>query len=246
MLNFIRADLRRIFFRIPRVIGTLLVYAILFVVLFIIQKGGVTSVTFLELVSKFISYLPLIWGLFILIAIFADDFRAKTMQVAIGLRIPRSQIVIGKLIETIILTVFEISLLFLFTVGASIFMKAGLNASQIHELMVKFFMAGVNMVGYISLTMILMFFTQSTGGGRILYLALNGSIIYTILDIVSVFETLEPLRLTSFSLTYLLSVAEARWIIGIIDIRSWIGIILYLVISTILTIVLFRRRELEF
>ena len=246
MLNFIYADLRRIFFRVPRLIGTVLMYAALVLTLNISTLSGVTPVGFVSAVSMFVGISAIVWGLFILIAVFADDFKAKTMQVAIGLGIPRSKIVIGKLLETVILTTFELSVLFLSILIASVFLKAGLNVSQVQELFICCCMAGINVISYISLTMILMFFTQSTGGGRVLYLALTSTMVFLAVDLLTSVEALERLHIAKLTLHNILEVGRVRWIVGTFDLRLFAGIILYVVLATILTIVLFRKRELEF
>lgn len=246
MSNYICADLKRILFRAPRIILTLLIYAIMLIVVAFTYYSGWSSINFVKNVQQYILILPILLGLVEMIAVYADDFRAKTMQVAIGLGISRAKVVLCKLIEAAVLTVVDLVVLAAIMLGVASYLKAGLSPTQSKELLITLTMAGVSIISYISVTMILMFYNQGTGLGRIIYLALSAGIINAVLSLISVIEFLEPLHLDSYTLTSFLEVATARWIVGTFDVKSIIGILLYLAASTGITIFLFRKRELEF
>ena len=246
MSNYIYADLKRILFRAPRIILTLLVYAVFAAVTAFTYYTSWSSINFVKNAQTYIEFLPILLGLVEMIAVFADDFRAKTMQVAIGLGISRAKVVFCKLIEAAVLVAIDLAVLAAIVLGASSYLKAGLSPSQTNELLICLTMAGVSTISYISLTMILMFYNQSTGLGRILYLLLAVGIVSAAVSLIGIIEFLEPLRLESYTLSNFLSVARARWIVGTFDVKSIIGILAYIAGSTGLTIFLFRKRELEF
>lgn len=246
MSNYICADLKRILFRAPRIIMTLLIYAIMLCVAAFTYYTGWSSINFVNNIQMYILMLPIMLGLVELIAVYSDDFRAKTMQVAIGLGISRAKVVCCKLIEVILLAAIDIAVLAVLILGTAAFLEAGLSVAQNRELLVALLMAGVIIVGYISLTMIVMFYNQGTGLGRIVYLALACGGVSSLVQLTTLIDFLEPLRLDSLTLTHFLDVGRARLLIGIFDVKCFIGILLYIVASTGVTIFLFRKRELEF
>lgn len=246
MSNYICADLKRILFRLPRVIMTLLIYAIMLCVAAFTYYTGWSSINFVNNIQMYILMLPIMLGLVELIAVYSDDFRAKTMQVAIGLGISRAKVVCCKLIEVILLAAIDIAVLAVLILGTAVFLEAGLSVAQNRELLLALLMAGVIIVGYISLTMIVMFYNQGTGLGRIVYLALACGGVSSLIQLTALIDFLAPLRLDSLILTHFLDVGRARLLIGIFDVKCFIGILLYIVASTGVTIFLFRKRELEF
>ena len=97
MHNYVMTDFRRIGKRLPRILLVLAVYSILFIInLVTLTQGTLDSVNFVIMTESFIGGMPLMIGTIELIAVFSDDFKAKTMQVAIGIGIPRYKVVLSK------------------------------------------------------------------------------------------------------------------------------------------------------
>ncbi|MGL6269561.1 MAG: hypothetical protein ACRC2O_16625, partial [Chitinophagaceae bacterium] len=88
------------------------IYAILIIVLVIASKGQWNAVTFVLAVEQYIEFLPVLIGLVELISVFTEDFKAKTMQVAIGIGSPRYRIVLSKLIEMMLLVLVDLMFVF--------------------------------------------------------------------------------------------------------------------------------------
>ncbi|MDO4530430.1 MAG: hypothetical protein Q4C06_00480 [Bacillota bacterium] len=246
MINYICADLKRIMVRLPRVMMTLCVYAVLLIVVAVTYYTGWSSVNFIKNIQQYIGMVPVALGLIELIAVFSDDFKAKTMQVAIGLGISRTKVVLCKLIEMIVLAVVDAIIFAVLALGAAFILDAGLNPEQIREFGASISMMAISCVAYTSLTMIVMFYNQGTGLGRIVYLALSGGVVSLAITLIGLLKYLEALHLDSYTLTHFLSVAKARWVIGAPDIKPFIAILIYVAVSTAITAFLFRKRELEF
>lgn len=246
MSNYICADLKRILFRLPRIILTLLVYAVFAAVVAYTYYAQWSSINFVTNVQLYIEFLPILLGLVELIAVFADDFRAKTMQVAIGLGISRAKVVYSKLIEVVVLAAIDLAVLAVIILGVASYLEAGLSPAQSKELLIGLTMAGVTTISYISVTMILMFYNQSTGLGRILYLLLSAGMVSAVVSLIGVIEFLEPLNIESHTMSHYLSVTRARWIVGIFDVKAVIACLIYIAASTAITIFLFKKSELEF
>ena len=104
MLNYILADYKRVLSRIPRIVFVLL-YQAAFVIFLLIkhnQAAGIyTSVTLVDNASTiFGTWFIIVVCLIDFIQSFSFDFRAKTIQVALGIGISRLNVILAKLIQT--------------------------------------------------------------------------------------------------------------------------------------------------
>lgn len=63
------------------------------------------TVTYLIMARAFAGMLPMFFGLLVFIAVFSMDFKAKTMQVAIGTGLSRAEVVLAKTVEVFVITV---------------------------------------------------------------------------------------------------------------------------------------------
>lgn len=246
MSNYILADLKRIMIRVPRLIMMLLVYAVLVIIIAVTYRVSWNSVNFVLFIQKYISFLPIVLGMIELVAVYADDFKAKTMQVAIGIGLSRSRVVFCKQVELLVISILDLLIFAIIMLGGAFILDAGLTGAQVGELIVSLVMTSVTIISYTGLTMIVMFYSQGTGTGRIVYLALVTGLVAQVASLALSIKILAPLHLSSFTLEYALSVAKARLLLGSFDLKSFLTIAAYLVVSFILTSVLFKKRELEF
>lgn len=103
MCNYIGADIRRVLHK-PSFLGAIGTFAGLFALtVFIYFNPTFTAELYVTKISSFLSFFPLIVGLFVFLSVYADDFKCRSMQVAIGYGIPRGKIVLGKLLESAVL-----------------------------------------------------------------------------------------------------------------------------------------------
>ena len=61
--------------------------------------GNWNAVSYLSAISFPLSFMAMFLGLFDILAVFSEDFKAKTMQVAIGRGVSRTQVVLTKLLD---------------------------------------------------------------------------------------------------------------------------------------------------
>lgn len=99
MLDYITADYIRIMKRVPRIIG-LVLYFIAMIIFMMVRFNSTTSnwtsVSFVSATNSFIIFFSLFCGLFEFLSAISDDLKAKTMQVAIGLGISRSKLLLRR------------------------------------------------------------------------------------------------------------------------------------------------------
>lgn len=246
MFNYILADLKRIALRIPRALVMVAIYAILIIVLVIASKGQWNAVTFVLAVEQYIEFLPVLIGLVELISVFTEDFKAKTMQVAIGIGIPRYRIVLSKLIEMMLLVLVDLMFVFVIALITGAIMQVWPDGQQLMAILGNLFGTWMGAMAYASLTMILIFFTQGMGIATLLYLAFCGKIVYTLLDIIFSIEIITSLHLQRFTLTAMIQLFNSKILLGTFSTATFLGILLYIVLGYLGAVAVFNRRELDF
>lgn len=246
MLNYIRADLKRIFTRVPRLVVLFLCYAGLAAIILVLHNEQWNSVVFTSGVEQYIKFLTAGLGLLELISVYSDDFRAKTMQVAIGIGIPRRNVVICKITEVGILVLADLLLFgaIMFTMGG--ILKSDINADQTMELIAYLVKTWISILSYMSLSMILLFFTQSSGPGTLLYVGLSIGLLKGLFELLAGIDAIQFLHLNTYTLSALLNTFGTRLLVGIFHVPSFFGILVYFAAGNLLTIFLFQKRELEF
>lgn len=246
MANYIIADLKRISVRIPRLIALAAVYAVLVLLIFLSDRSALTSVTFVLFVGQYISYLPVILGTLALLAVYGDDFKARTMQVAIGIGITRSKVVICKLIEMMIVVLIDIFVLTAVVGISAAVLDMALTGEQVMEITAQLFTMWISIIAYSSLAMILLFFTQAAGIAVLLYIALSAKIVSSIVAFPLEIDALLRFHLNRYLLTPFLMRFKTHLVLGSFDVPTFLGVVVYIVAGVGIAIALFRKRELEF
>ena len=246
MINYIYADIKRIAKRLPRIIALIIVYAILLTVIAVTRSSNWNSVMFINAVEQYSLILPLVIGLVEIAAVYSDDFKAKAMQIAIGTGMPRRRVVLSKYLEIILLVLADVLICALLAFAAGAVLGADIDADQASELAMRFLGVWLNIISYLSLTMILMFYMQGTGGGTILYLVLSLHIINNLIGLVAGIKAIQFLHIDSYTLTSMLQAFTTRLYIGTFSAGRFAGIILYIVAGYTASAFVFSRRELDF
>ncbi|MGL4284045.1 MAG: hypothetical protein ACRCSI_10700, partial [Eubacterium aggregans] len=101
-------------------------------------------------VEQYIGFLTVMIGLVELLSVFSDDFKAKTMQVAIGLGIFRWCIVLCKLIEVMVLVLADLLIFALVVFIAAPFVRVAPNVQQVLEMMGNLFGVWLGIIGFSS------------------------------------------------------------------------------------------------
>lgn len=84
MTNYIKADIRRILHKNTFLIAVGIFLALYAGMVFIYFNPSFTADMYVAKITSYLSYFPLIVGLFVFMSVYADDFKCKSMQVAIS------------------------------------------------------------------------------------------------------------------------------------------------------------------
>ena len=199
--------------------------------------------------TSFLGYFPLIIGQIVFLSVYYDDFKSKSMQVAIGYGMRRYKVVLSKIIESIILFVLSLVIIEIITMIVPVLLGLKLNGSQITEILFTLVIEMLRAIGYISISSIPVFYTQNAVNGTILYVLLSSKTIMLFLSIilgqdfiVNIFGNLTKLVYT----IGLYSIRSTFMQTGIINMSIVLMIIIYVILPTIISICGFRKKELEF
>lgn len=249
MLNYIRADLHRITRRVPRVMVLLLILVIFVAVLiYNAVSGQQNSIGFMANMASLFSVAGALFGLVEIMAVFADDFRAKTMQVAIGLGVSRPHVVLAKAIEFALLNLLDNLVLAVLVVASSASVGIGLNGDDIYQIMIRVFFAMLNALIPALFTMIPIFYLQGTGLAAILFLVFYIDPLAQIIGMfLSTNEVVIRLHLNEVPYSAILgSTITAFTLHAGVNVGQILGLILYIVAGYFLTVLVFHKRELDF
>ena len=252
MLNYIRADYKRILTRLPRIILLVLFEAaFMFHILNSWNKaaGNFTSVSMMNAASTFFKMWILFFiGISAFHQTFAFDFRAKTIQVALGLGISRLKVVIAKLIQLALVMLTDL----LITCGVlgilSVITGVYLNAEQFGFLLTTGLGAILLVTCSVSLLMPLIFRTQSMVLGLIGYFILVPGLmtlaVRTLIRLAPEFlQRMQPDRYFHDSCINMLVTNAIQ---HAFQLWPLIGTIAWFAIGICLTWLAFRKMELDF
>ena len=248
MINYMRADLYRINRRIPRIIWILICFGIAAVILFLNLKDVVwNSVNYTASVCSGFSITGVILGFFEMIYIFSDDFKAKSMQVAIGGGTNRFQVVLTKFFEVVILVFFDMLILFACFLIFGAASEIQLLREQIWEMFVIMISEVLQVSVFTSFTMIILFYFQSAGVSVLSYLLVAADPINLLLQVLEAnFTVLMNLHLTTYTYSAASGMLRTQLVFGKLSISALVLIIIYIVVGIAATVFLFNKRELEF
>lgn len=251
MRRYMKADLRRVYTRKPRLVILALVHILLLVYIFIggDQKAS-TLEGFTDISNFFPPMLPYIFGLLELVFIYGDDFRAKTMQIAIGTGLPRQKVVHAKWLDFMLITGLDTVVFTLVSIIGVIINSAingGLSAGfDAGTFWLQVIMAWIKTISCMGSVMFVMFWMQGIGVTMILYLITVTSALSTLVKFISSLAHLTRFHLHTYTLPGLIDTFSARFVLGHISFPSLIGILVYMMISFALASLLFKKKELEF
>ena len=246
MLWYMRADLRRISRRIPRLIVLALLYIALVTVLVSISREDVQIAPLMILCEHYVvGFLPLVIGTIEMAVILGDDFRAKIMQQAIGMGISRTKIVLTKLIDLACLMLVDIVVFGVLVFAANGVFHLGMGVDTVRELLLWLVGAWVKSVAYGSLSLILGFYSQNALFAILALIALSSGIANKMLGMALGVKALSALHLGRFLLTSEINTFFTRALLGHFDIASLIVILVYIVGGAAAASWLFKNTELE-
>lgn len=247
--RYIRADFYRVLHRIPRWIMLGIFWFIVFDSAFAgynSEDKVLLAADSLASISSILVYCPMALGFIELIFIYGDDFKAKTMQVAIGTGISRRRIVNIKWVEATILVGMDLLVGFILVIFINLIFATGFSGYHVLQLFAMCFCAFFKTIAYLGVVMIIMFSAQGITFALILYLLLSSGLLNKIVGLLAKIKAIKRFHLDNYTLTGFLDVFSARVALGTIHWPALFAIMIYMVICFCLTVLIFRHKELEF
>ena len=250
MFKYIRADLYRIFHQVFRYIWVILCIVVAVALhLNSAMKNDLNAVGFAASVHSYITVVSVICGIGELSAIFSDDFRAKTMQIAIGSGVSRRHVVLAKLLEMAFLILLDLLVTFLLMILSGVlFMGISFTAHPIQQMLVNVLTGALTAVLCADVTMILLFYTQKSGFAPLLFLVLYWDPINILFKtFFSTNETFLRLHLGDYTMSALTGTINTQLGLGAsFPAKQLIVILVYIVAVYFITCLVFKKRELDF
>ncbi|HEL0567314.1 TPA: hypothetical protein TUT10_001874 [Streptococcus equi subsp. zooepidemicus] len=248
MLNYISADLKRIFKKPSFLIVFGGFVLLLFLQTYIHMGTGYTAGAYVEDCMQLAGFFPLIVGISIFLSIYGDDLKAKSMQVAIGRGMSRNGVVITKLIEVMLLTAITSLVVAIVMNLIPMALGMGVTGKTTSLIFVVMLTEGLRIIGYMCLALPVIYYAQNAIPGLIIYVLLGSKIIWIISQNVLSKDIFTKIfgDTTRFILTN--AVYSLRGIVTGADfgVISFVVTVAYVVIPLIISLTVFRNRELEF
>ena len=249
MINYIGADLRRIFrkqsFRwaFGAFVGC---FAIL---VFIYWSPSFTAEMYVSKMTSFMSFFSLVVGLLTFLSVYADDFKCRSMQIAIGYGMPRGRIVFAKLLESATLLLATVACMVVLLIAAPLLLGLAPTSQQMASLVLTAAAEFLRALGYVAISAVVVFLTQNATGGTILYVLLSSKSVYIILTMLLGQDFLLSTvgDLTEYLYTAMLYTCKADLVQGGQPyICLSFALLIYVVLPMVISVVGFRKKELEF
>ena len=249
MTNYIKADIRRILHKNTFLTAVGIFLALYAGMVFIYFNPSFTADMYVAKITSYLSYFPLIVGLFVFVSVYADDFKCKSMQVAIGYGFSRSRIIAAKLVEScLLLTGVGIITGVLINIVPSM-IGLGMDGLQHLNLILTIVAEILRTASYIAISAIAIFASQNAVNGIIFYVLFSTKSVYIILSMILgqdiIVNTIGDL--TKYLYTSQLYIARTVIIQhGTIGVAPIVAIVVYVLLPTVISAVIFRKKELEF
>ena len=249
MNNYIGADLRRIF-RKQSFRWAFGAFAGCFVLLVFIYWGpSFTAEMYVSKMTSFMSFFPLVVGLLTFLSVYADDFKCRSMQIAIGYGMPRGRIIFAKLLESAVLLLATAACMAVLLTAAPLLLGLTPTSQQMASLVLTAGAELLRALGYGAISAVAVFLTQNATGGTILYVLLSSKTVYIIATMLLGQDFLLGTvgDLTKYLYTVMLYTCKADLVQGGQPyICLSFALLIYVVLPTIISVVGFRKKELEF
>ena len=249
MINYISADLRRVFQK-QSFLWAFGAFAGCFVLLvFIYFNPSFTAEMYVSKMTSFMSFFPLVVGLPTFLSVYADDFKCRSIQIAIGYGIPRGRIIFAKLLESAVLLLVTAMVMAILLAAAPLLLGLAPTAQQMDSLVLTTAAEFLRALGYITISAIAVFLTQNATGGTILYVLLSSKSVYIILTMLLGQDFLLGTvgDLTEYLYTAMIYACKADLLQGGHPFICLIAaLLIYVALPTVISVVSFRKKELEF
>ncbi|WP_026519333.1 hypothetical protein [Butyrivibrio sp. FCS006] len=249
MRRLLEADLKRVLVKLLPWI--LLVAWFVFDTVSIATSIGKAPDRSFSVLSKLVglhSFAMKIIGFAALLGIYADEFKSMVMIGVIGRGLSRDKFVIGKFLDLCVLTV----LMEVITIIYVFILKAAFGATfapiETRFLIVLFIIEFLQTIAYVTIAAFFYFLSENAAIGLFAYLTFQ-IIIPLSLELILQMTNLAKYHAERYYVDGMMSVAASDFIMG--DFVGGIGyvleaILIYIIGATGITMLIFRRKELEF
>ena len=249
MNNYIGADLRRIF-RKQSFLWAFGAFAGCFaILLFIYFNPSFTAEMYVSKMTGFMSFFPLVVGLPTFLSVYADDFKCRSMQIAIGYGMPRERIIFAKLLESAVLLLATAACMAVLLTAAPLLLGLTPTSQQTASLVLTAGAELLRALGYGAISAVAVFLTQNATGGTILYVLLSSKTVYIIATMLLGQDFLQGTvgDLTKYLYTAMLYTCKTDLVQGEQTFICLIfALLIYIALPTVISVVGFRKKELEF
>lgn len=249
MNNYIFADVRRIFHKKSFLAMSGIYAGIFLLMMFIFFNPTFTGDTYVAKTKTFLSFFPFLIGLALFLSIYYDDFKSKAMQVAIGYGIPRYKVVLLKFIESILLFMAAAICVLVIVLITPVIMGLSLSNIQITELVSGVFVEMLRGIGYVSISVIPVFYTQNSVSGIICNVLLSSKTILLLLSMVLSQEFIADRfgNLTNYLFTVQLYAVQNIFVqTEKFDFALVLSSAIYILFPVLISVFCFNKKELEF
>lgn len=243
MLNYIKADMKRILKK-KNFLVVNIVFLLLFALVNLFTRGNTNSLEIYTLkVEIFLSVFVFIEGMNIFLSVYNDNFKAKSMQVEIGRGVERKNVVISKLIETSIIALIASIVVVVFISAMAFIMGLSPTFAEMKEWFVSIIFASIKIIGYTAMASIFVYHKQNAVNGIIAFVLLASNVASSFASIAlsQSFVTNIFGNLSDYLFSSAISSVRSE-----INITMTIIVLAYIVISTLISILIFNKKELEF
>lgn len=248
MFNLIKADLYRIFNKKGIYVFAAVCSLGFLGMIYLVDSPNFTFSDYESFAGMVISFIPIIIGPFIIGLIYNDDLRSKSLQSAIGHGMKRSTIIITKFIVAMIM-LGVILLGFLALLVSAPYMFAFAQGSFFESPLIKiFFTESLRSVVYIALTTMVVFVTQKPTVVTTVYLLLATQTLSGILSLILGLNFIVDNfgNVMMYLPTNLVTTFNSNLLQNISSYKEPFILAVMIVMSIIVSIVLFNKKELEF
>lgn len=242
MLKLVRGEIYRLFHKKSMAVyfGAL---TILYFFLAFIRSGGFSTESVVKDAMTLFNFSSVLAGGFFFSAIYTDDLNSKNLTVLVGYGMSKIQIVLAKLLLSVLFCTVFFGLFPLFHAAIYALLGYAATANQmtlLYAASVKFLLMTL---AYMTMSSIVVYASQRTTFAIVTYVLLGFGVIKTIFTIAgNVFE------LNIYN--HILSGITDRMIEGIISGNSFvlplIEYVMYMIIAVVLSAIAFQKKEMEF
>lgn len=247
MIHLIRADLRRILRKKSFYIA-LAVAAVLSVLLVLWDRTHLWNGFAFAVHEK--NYLlngsTVILGIAVFSVVYTDEFRAKSMQAAIGRGVTRGRIIAAKIADVIALTAIIYGCFSVFLLLLSLAAGAHMTAADLKILLLTVLMGAYTVICCAPLAAVILYITDNSALAVFIMLLLT-TVIPTLSSFLDTRVLFHNAHITHYMIQGFANRAFSDMMLGGNGAATLLlGAVIYLGLALLLSVLAFRRKELDF